>query len=56
MTDREGQPDPEPSDLDTSKEPEPEWAEAIRRGRRERAERVREQLGAPDEDPEETAK
>jgi len=54
VTDREGQPDPESSDLDTSNEPEPEWAEAIRRGRRERAERMREQLEAPEEDLEET--
>ena len=57
----EVEPEPEPAveqgdaDLDTSSEPEPEWAEAIRRGCRERAERVREQLEAPKEDPEETA-
>ncbi len=55
MTDRERQPDPESSDLHTSNEPEPEWAEAIRRGRRERAARVREQLEGPEEFPEETS-
>jgi hypothetical protein len=28
-------------DLDTSNEPEPDWAEGIRRGRRDRADRLR---------------
>jgi hypothetical protein len=51
VTDRRTTPEPppEPSDLDTKDEPEPEWAEAIRRGRRERAERLRGVLGT-DED------
>ena len=41
--------DPPPPDLDVSKEPEPEWADAIRRGRERRGERLRELLG--DEPP-----
>ena len=55
MTDRPIEPEPEPETepdglgLDTSGEPEPEWAEGIRRGRRERAERLRGLLGDADE-------
>jgi hypothetical protein len=45
--------DGEPQDLDTADEPEPEWAEGIRRGRRERAERLRRVLGEPEETSEE---
>ena len=54
MTDRppEPEPDPEAPALDTSDEPEPDWAERIRRGRRERAERLRDLLG-PSEEPDE---
>jgi hypothetical protein len=37
--------DPDATDLDTTGEPEPDWAEGIRRGRRERAERLRRLLG-----------
>lgn len=53
MSDRRRDPEPEAesSDLDTADEPEPEWAEAIRRGRRERAERLRDLLPAPDDAP-----
>jgi hypothetical protein len=39
--------EPRPSDLDTTDEPEPDWAEAIRRARRQRGERLREVLGDP---------
>jgi hypothetical protein len=55
-TDQEPEPGTEPAaeadalDLDTSGEPEPAWAEAIRRRRKERAELLREQL-QPREDP-----
>ncbi len=51
MTDRPTEPEPEPEApvLDTSDEPEPDWAERIRRGRRERAERLRELLGPQDD-------
>ncbi|MGH2637441.1 MAG: hypothetical protein ACRDHU_15015 [Actinomycetota bacterium] len=54
MSDRGDEPKPEPetqaedADLDTAHEPEPEWAEGIRRGRRERAERLRELLDTPE--------
>ena len=37
--------DPPPPDLDLSEEPEPDWAAAIRRGREQRGERLRELLG-----------
>jgi hypothetical protein len=47
------EPDAEPPALDTSDEPEPDWAERIRRGRRERAERLRGLLGPHDEREEE---
>jgi len=54
----EAEPDPEvepgDADLDISNEPEPDWAEAIRRGRKEHAERMRELLEAPREEPAET--
>lgn len=56
MSERPTEPGPERAaeeadglDLDTSGEPEPDWAERIRRGRRERAERLRRLLGAPEE-------
>jgi len=39
------EPEPEPAALDVADEPEPDWAEAIRRGRKERAERLRRLLG-----------
>jgi hypothetical protein len=39
--------DARPSDLDVSSEPEPDRAEAIRRGRRERSQRLRRLLGDP---------
>lgn len=42
---REPEPEPEPASLDLAGEPEPGWAEAIRRGRQERAERLRRLLG-----------
>ena len=46
--------DGERSDLDTGDEPEPDWADAIRRGRKERAERLRRLLGdEPATEPEE---
>ncbi len=45
-------PDAEPPALDTSDEPEPDWAEGIRRGRRERAERLRSLLGPTDDEEE----
>jgi hypothetical protein len=48
----ESEDDVERLDLDTSEEPEPDWAERIRRGRRERAERLRGVLGPPEEGPE----
>jgi hypothetical protein len=38
-------------DLDVSAEPEPDWAEAIRRGRRERADRIREELRGTQDEP-----
>jgi hypothetical protein len=41
--------EPPPPDLDVSEEPEPDWADAIRRGREQRVERLRELLG--DEPP-----
>jgi hypothetical protein len=41
--------DPPPPDLDLSDEPEPDWAAAIRRGRMQRGERLKELLG--DEPP-----
>jgi hypothetical protein len=41
--------DPPPPDLDVTDEPEPDWADAIRRGREQRGERLRELLG--DEPP-----
>lgn len=37
--------DPPPPDLDLTGEPEPEWGAAIRRGRMQRAERLRDLLG-----------
>jgi hypothetical protein len=41
--------EPRRSELDTSDEPEPDWANAIRRARRERGERLRRLLAdAPD--------
>jgi hypothetical protein len=57
VNDRRRDPEPvgEHSDLDTANEPEPEWAEAIRRGRRERAERLRALLPPPEDAPEEPA-
>jgi hypothetical protein len=48
VSDRRSEPDPEPAALDVADEPEPEWAEGIRRARRERAERLR-RLLATDE-------
>jgi hypothetical protein len=56
VSDRPAEPDPEAAqgDLDTSSEPEPDWAEGIRRGRRERAERLRRLLDASDGTTEET--
>jgi hypothetical protein len=48
---RDPEPEAESSDLDTANEPEPEWAEAIRRGRRERAQRLRDLLPPPDDAP-----
>jgi hypothetical protein len=42
-------------DLDVSGEPEPDWAEAIRRGRRERADRLREVLEAGEDETTEPA-
>ena len=48
MNDRPDEPDREPLDLDTKHEPEPDWAEGIRRGRRDHAERLR-RLLSPDE-------
>jgi len=50
----ESEPEPGDADLDLSNEPEPDWAEAIRRGRKEHAERMRELLEAPQEEPAET--
>ena len=47
MTRRRDEP---PIDLDVSGEPEPDWADAIRRAREERGERLRELLG--DDPPE----
>jgi hypothetical protein len=41
--------EPPPPDLDVSEEPEPDWADAIRREREQRVERLRELLG--DEPP-----
>jgi hypothetical protein len=38
-------------DLDVSAEPEPDWAEAIRRARRERADRLREALRDTEDEP-----
>jgi hypothetical protein len=60
-SDRPNEPDPEAveeedrasRDLDISAEPEPDWAEAIRRGRRERADRLREELQSGDDEPKE---
>ena len=54
MSDRRRDPESEAesSDLDTANEPEPGWAEAIRRGRRERAERLRDLLPSPEDAPE----
>jgi hypothetical protein len=53
VTDRRKEPEPEaePPGLDTADEPEPDWAEAIRRGRRERAERLKDLLPAPEDPP-----
>ena len=48
------EPEPGDADFDAPNEPEPDWAEAIRRDRRERAERVREQLEALENEPEDT--
>jgi hypothetical protein len=52
--------EPRRSELDTSDEPEPDWADAIRRARRERGERLRRLLtdapdGAPPADPRDDA-
>ena len=48
MHERSSDPKPdseaEAADLDTANEPEPDWAEGIRRGRRQRAEQLRELL------------
>lgn len=52
VTERPDEPGPDPSALDTAGEPEPDWAERIRRGRRERAERLRRLLGTPEEEGE----
>jgi hypothetical protein len=54
VTDREPEPDTtpeEPEALDPSGEPEPEWVAAIRRARRERAEKLARLLGDGPEDP-----
>jgi hypothetical protein len=59
--DPEVDPEPEPGPLpetdelglDTSGEPEPDWAEGIRRGRRDRAARLRRLLGDPTQTSEE---
>jgi hypothetical protein len=48
VSDRGGE--PESGDLDTTGEPEPDWADRIRAGRRERAERLR-RLLEPSEEP-----
>ena len=53
MTDREPEPDTapeEPAGLDPSGEPEPELVAAIRRARRDRAERLARLLGDQPED------
>ena len=42
MTKRRDDP---PGDLDVTGEPEPDWADAIRRARRERGERLKQMLG-----------
>jgi len=42
VSDRDDRP---PSDLDVSSEPEPDWADAIRRARRDRGERLKRMLG-----------
>jgi hypothetical protein len=53
VKDREPEPEttPEPTALDPSGEPEPEWVAGIRRARRERAERLGRLLGDRLEDP-----
>ena len=43
------EPEPEEDLPDVRAEPEPTWVEGIRRGRKERAERLKRLLGAPEQ-------